>query len=363
MLRKYIVDALKLMSKRFENIEKQITQCECYSNFNNIMNKSIKKKLDELLSSNKIQDIELGVHVAQGRAAYIPWFGFHYIKDSVDSNPQTGIYITILFKADGSGLALSLQNGTENFNQKQICEKTADLKLKYKIFINKANTFSKNKLDLKGKFSKKTMSRCEKYEKANILGKEYNEEQLKRNDCTLETDLIYLIDLYKNMLDISSEECYQDMNTYVSPNRYKQLYNEIPQKRKKQMIIKNKVNNKNESNKVTRNEIQGKIALKKANFKCEYDSNHITFLNENNDQFMHKHHLIQMEYYFDFENNIDDHNNIYSLCPTCHSQIHHGKSEDQKVLIETLFKKRKRIYEEYYNIGIEKLFDLYGINK
>ena len=53
-----------------------------------------------------------------------------------------------------------------------------------------------------------------------------------------------------------------------------------------------------------RNGTMGELALKDANYLCESDSSHVTFLRDDKKQFMEKHHLIPMEFYFEFDRSI-----------------------------------------------------------
>lgn len=94
-----------------------------------------------------------------------------------------------------------------------------------------------------------------------------------------------------------------------------------------------------------------KYVLKKYEYKCQYDEQHVTFLKKNNMQYMEIHHLIPLKYQYLFgENfNLDTIDNLIVLCPICHKAIHYGsKSEKDKIL--------KRLYNESQlkNILIEK---------
>jgi hypothetical protein len=90
-----------------------------------------------------------------------------------------------------------------------------------------------------------------------------------------------------------------------------------------------------------KNKAKGDFAVKQADYKCEIDGNHSTFVGRNGKQFMEKHHLIPMEFYETFTNNIDDINNIISVCPICHKKIHFGRQPDVDPIITNLWNKRK----------------------
>ncbi|MBO8136789.1 MAG: HNH endonuclease [Desulfotomaculum sp.] len=104
-------------------------------------------------------------------------------------------------------------------------------------------------------------------------------------------------------------------------------------------------------------------ALKRAEFKCEVDSSHKTFISDkSNVQYMEAHHLIPMKMQHEFEKSIDVVGNIISLCPNCHRIIHHAKPKEKKKLLVRLFNKRKEELEKYgISISLDYLLDAYGI--
>jgi len=95
----------------------------------------------------------------------------------------------------------------------------------------------------------------------------------------------------------------------------------------------------------------GKGVIEKANYTCEADITHITFISKSSgNYFMEPHHLIPLSKQRFFKNDIDITPNIISLCPNCHSKIHYGTSADKEVLL-------RRFYTERINLlnlcGIE----------
>jgi len=100
-------------------------------------------------------------------------------------------------------------------------------------------------------------------------------------------------------------------------------------------------------------------ALKKANFKCEVDSNHFLFIRKNsNINYTEGHHLIPLKYQDMFDVNLDVEANIVSLCSNCHNLIHYGK--DYVTLISKLFNERKsRLDKCGIHITLEELLKLY----
>ena len=104
-------------------------------------------------------------------------------------------------------------------------------------------------------------------------------------------------------------------------------------------------------------------ALKLANFRCELNERHETFVsNTTSENYVEAHHLIPIRYYYynEFEFSIDNEANIVVLCPTCHRLLHYGRFEDKKALIEELYNRHKSVLKEVgIEIALDKLFEMY----
>jgi 5-methylcytosine-specific restriction enzyme A len=83
-------------------------------------------------------------------------------------------------------------------------------------------------------------------------------------------------------------------------------------------------------------------ALCNANFKCEINSDHTTFINKKSQkQYMEPHHLIPMNKQWAFEFDIDVPENILCLCPTCHRKIHLAEDDQKREILQQAFNMRK----------------------
>ena len=102
-------------------------------------------------------------------------------------------------------------------------------------------------------------------------------------------------------------------------------------------------------------------ALILADFKCEIDEEHFTFIRKKqNVPYTEAHHLVPLAYSNQFRYSLDVEENIVSLCSSCHKRIHYGK--DAKELIRRLFSNRKELLKEAgIIISEEELFNMYGI--
>lgn len=100
-------------------------------------------------------------------------------------------------------------------------------------------------------------------------------------------------------------------------------------------------------------------ALSKANFTCECNNAHTSFISrKSNKRYMEPHHLIPLAYSDRFEYSLDIEENIVSLCSNCHNEIHYG-TESLK-MVKQLFKKRKALLEKAgIEIEEETLLEMY----
>lgn len=114
-----------------------------------------------------------------------------------------------------------------------------------------------------------------------------------------------------------------------------------------------------------RNTNESRLAKENANYKCELNYNHVTFITNNDGElYIEAHHLIPMAAQDYFVNTIDFADNIIALCPTCHREIHHGIERNRKEIILDLYEKRKSKYVKYgVEISKELLLNFYGISK
>ncbi len=75
-----------------------------------------------------------------------------------------------------------------------------------------------------------------------------------------------------------------------------------------------------------------------ADFKCEIDSRHDTFIAEKTGKpYMESHHAIPMRQQPHFDNSLDIYANLVCLCPICHRRIHYGLKEDRVSLIRQIY--------------------------
>lgn len=101
-------------------------------------------------------------------------------------------------------------------------------------------------------------------------------------------------------------------------------------------------------------------SLSHAQYKCEIDSSHPSFLRKNtNLLYTEPHHLVPIAYSDSFDVSLDIEENIVSLCSNCHNHIHYGHDADK--LITQLYSERKEHLEKVgIKVSLEKLLEMYG---
>lgn len=98
-----------------------------------------------------------------------------------------------------------------------------------------------------------------------------------------------------------------------------------------------------------------------ANYLCEWNTDHITFVTNNGIPYIETHHLIPLNFQTDFEYSLDVKANIISLCPRCHRLMHFGTIDDIIPMLEFFLKTRINLLNKCgINISLEKLIIYYN---
>lgn len=125
-------------------------------------------------------------------------------------------------------------------------------------------------------------------------------------------------------------------------------------------------NNDNFKRSAIANSVLGQAINRINNYTCQYakfvGEDHKSFINKNGNMYTEAHHLIPMSASKDFfPRNLDRPSNIVTLCPNCHSTLHHGSEEEKRRILLVLYKKYiyglnqdeifityEDLYEKYY---------------
>jgi len=296
--------------------------------------------------------------VGKGNISEIPWICI--FDKEITESAESGFYIVYLLKADMSGFYLSLNQGwtqyERNFKPKSIAmaeiEKSA-LKLKKKL--KTISGFSFDPIDLKG-----SSSLAKGYELGNICSLYYDSNNLP-NSSALINDLQKLIGTYRELkaivgIDILDIDLVLDEEEFQVRSQTGKLRVLKPGK-----IAKKKKTIGSSSSSWRRDPDMAFLALSNANFLCEENSTHKTFISPiTSEQFVEAHHLIPMEFQVDFDPSIDIPENIISLCPNCHRAFHNSTNELKSKLIKKFYSIRKdSLIKREIFIRQEKLLGYY----
>lgn len=90
-----------------------------------------------------------------------------------------------------------------------------------------------------------------------------------------------------------------------------------------------------------RNGIIKKQSIEIANYTCEVNSGHETFISEStHKRYMEGHHAIPMKKQGVFSVSLDVYANIVCLCPICHRLLHYGLQVDKEIILNRLYVER-----------------------
>ncbi len=113
-----------------------------------------------------------------------------------------------------------------------------------------------------------------------------------------------------------------------------------------------------------RNAATAAKVIKAAQYKCQVDTDHNTFVSASTGQsFVEAHHLVPVAKSPDFDVSLDVEPNIVVLCPNCHRAIHYAEPEHKKVLLSRFYDERSDLLAQCgIVLTIEQLFKYYGID-
>lgn len=200
-------------------------------------------------------------------------------------------------------------------------------------------------------FEVKSVSRIEKRVYFKIIDNFFAQNEIVSDDDTIDILTKEKFNLEQKSADIISLVQYEKIrDVFISKLKKGKHRDKIASKRIK-------------INQYTRNEELRNIALSEANYECEIDALHTSFLSKKtNKNYMESHHLIQLKEDENFPNtNLDILPNIICLCPNCHRKIHHGKKEEVIEMLKVLLELKKATLNKCLtqDITIEDLEALY----
>jgi len=106
-----------------------------------------------------------------------------------------------------------------------------------------------------------------------------------------------------------------------------------------------------------------KKRMELSRFSCEYSEAHKLFISKATGcRYVEVHHVIPLDFQESFANKKLDHiNNLYSLCPYCHSAVHHAEGRIARKLLSKMYDERSIGF--HYGISKLQLFQLYAVEE
>lgn len=346
------------------------------SNFtNNYLGDLLKNKLRNYIKSEEriqLRDaVTMKGSIGQTKWAEIPWFKIASSIKNVHESTQKGCYLVYLFDAEMKGVYISLNQGwtyyKKRYGTKLGLEKaiTTSHLIFEELQLNEKN-FSRN-INLK---SKAIIPRG--YEACHIIGKYYPLAEFPSNDELIndlnEFLLVYqklseLIGINRDYKDYTELLLLEKNDSYIElkEKTYQEAINFENQKPSEInddfKIRKDFVTNRQGVKQYPRDKNMGIIALKKANYQCEFNTNFPTFINNvTGENYMEAHHLVPIEYAEQFEYDIDQPANIISLNPISHRMIHFATDDKKSEMIDYFYNLRSEgLKKQGISISLDQL--------
>jgi len=327
--------------------------------------------------------------VGQGQWAEIPWVSI-FIRD-ITTTATKGYYIVYLFKADMSGVYISLNQGWTYFKNKyrtkfgrKKIKSTAD------IIRRKLNTAPVNmtatEIALGGRGDL-----AQGYENGHIYGRLYSANNLPsskelisdlRELLTSYKEIEYMmgkrsVDRFNDYLLLSDdgqyleeeqeqEEDFQDNVQYILDKKDKEVERNLTEEAGNMdnpLPKPDPVFDQSGKKRWPRSAQISAKALRLSGYKCAFDESHVSFTSKvTGKRYLEMHHLVPMRYQYEFNVSLDRSAQLLALCPTCHRQIHHGTDEEKEKMLRDLFYERREKLEAIgIEIGFKELRKMYGI--
>lgn len=300
----------------------------------------IKKEIpEELCQKAAINPTQYKVKGSVGNG-YMPEVPHICIFDiSITTSAQHGYYIVYLFDIGNRQVHLSLNQGYTEYQQ-QYGHKTGKMKVLQNAIIaqkklRSIDGFKFGALQLSG-----NGELAEGYKRGNICNKTYSLSELPQDDELID-DVRNLIGIYRELKGLVGNSIFYIESTLSESEFQEEVQNSpniilptgpLPKTEKRDVIKGGKSS--------VRDPKMSAQALAAANYSCENEPTHETFIAKSGRNFMEAHHLVPLEFEDDFKFRLDCPENILSLCPNCHRAFHHSNNKTRDDLIKRFYNER-----------------------
>lgn len=283
---------------------------------------------------------------ANRSAPIIPWVAC-CIK-SVSTSVQTGYFVVLLFNEDMTGVHLSLNQGYQ-----QYFDSFADDEISRRKSASVARTLS-SKLTMPAGFVageidlRANSSLGKGYEAGSILSRYYPSTD---SFSSLSEDFCALLGTYRDLTKIEGtltaiDVPVTDADFQATVNKRSKSSTKLP-KPHAGPLEKPPEAKSSRGGGWRRDATMAAWALRNADFKCEIDAHHATFISRASGvPFIEAHHLVPLQRQKDFPYSLDVPENIVALCPTCHRRIHHAQNSIRRTMAISLLNRRNLDLQE-----------------
>jgi 5-methylcytosine-specific restriction enzyme A len=267
-----------------------------------------------------------------------------------------------LFKEDMSGFYLSLNQGYTYFRDKYGA-KEGRLKVQETVRLIHSKVDVSDEYKIRNIDLGSTRDLAIGYEKGHIYGKYYDAINIP-SDAELISDFRELIEAYKKIVLFMNGRNVKEFNDYLllqDDLEYLEIDEEEGARPPKGTVI-----DEGGKERYPRNAKEAAKALLRANYTCEVDPNHKTFISKSTgNKYGEAHHFVGISHHEKFpEVDLDRASNIVCLCPSCHRKIHHAVDEVRLPMIGKIFDLIKvRLDKVGIEVTITQLKEFYGIRR
>lgn len=301
--------------------------------------------------------------IGNGNIARVPWVGL--FRKEITDNAENGYYIVLLFSEDMSCCYLSLNQGITAIEK--LYTKTFALKKMRESASVAVSHLDSDPEAYRGPIQlRSTRDLGKAYEEAAILSFRYLRTELPTEKVFFQ-HLDHLMGQYERLYKLFGRK----LNSLftVSEDEFQQVVLEKAGQPGELIGSMPKSDDGHEGgilqltiNKYTRSPAVAAEAIRTAQFCCEIDATHKTFISRaKKNPYVEAHHLIPISQQRRFESSLDVLANIVALCATCHRMLHYGVEKDRKFLLMSLFKERKKeLAEKSINVELSDFLKFYS---
>ena len=177
--------------------------------------RELPKELSDYLQRD---DIRVVGSMGKGNKTLYPWISI--LNTNITNSTQYGLYVVLLFKADMSGIYLSLNQGITNFRNlyKKEANKNAQKTVEYfRAELKGIHDFSEKEIDLNS--TKGSLG--EGYEKTNIISKYYSKDNFSEKE--LFNDISKIMSIYDFIYNHINDSSYDEVLQSVLSHEYTYL--------------------------------------------------------------------------------------------------------------------------------------------